>query len=239
MRRLWFWIVGFLLVLIINGALVMGYGWMINTSYFELKKIEVIGNKMVPTEEILKNCNIEMGTNIFSLNLKKILERVKNTSSWIEEVTITRNFPDKIIVKIKERSPYYWVSVKGKLFYADKSGSKIAPVVKNRFLVLPFLEVDREFLDLSDVRNVTETLLEEELPFSFFEISSVDILFDVVRIVLPKRPFVLELDRKDLAFSIYLLKILWMDLKRRGELKKTNRILIYNRCIWVKMERLQ
>ncbi len=239
MRGSWFWVAGFLLVLVINGVFVMGYGWMINTSYFELKKIEVVGNKMVPTEEILKRCNIKTGTNIFSLNLKKLLHRIKDQSFWIDGVTIIRELPDKIVVRIKEKTPYYWMSVEGKLFYADKSGNKIAPVEKDRFVVLPFLEVDREFLDSSDVRSVTDTLLESDLPFSFFEISSVDILFDVVKIVLPKRPFVLELDRKDLAFSIYLLKILWMDLKKRGELKHTNRILIYNRHIWVKMERLQ
>lgn len=90
-------------------------------SYFNVKKIEVTGNKNVTKEEIIKLSKISQGNNIFYINLKESRTNLlKNTN--IMDVHIKRIFPSKIVITVKERDAVFYIQKDSKYLIIDKDG---------------------------------------------------------------------------------------------------------------------
>ena len=68
-------------------------------SLYNLKSIEVIGLDEKLNTEIEQNLNFLLNTNIFFLD-KKILNNQINKYNYIENYTIFKSYPSKIILKL-------------------------------------------------------------------------------------------------------------------------------------------
>ena len=84
-----------------------------NSSYLEIKSVEVNGNQQVSARDILKLIQVKPLGNLFiysaSTGEKNILQHPK-----IKKVFVKKIFPDKIKVQIYERKPKLQVQVLNK-----------------------------------------------------------------------------------------------------------------------------
>ncbi|OPJ63236.1 cell division protein FtsQ/DivIB [Clostridium oryzae] len=87
-------------------------------TYFNIKHVNVIGNKIVDSSSILELSNIKTGSNIFYLNTSKI-EKSIATNNYIKSVKIKRKLPSIVDVYVKERRPVYYIKSGDGIVYLD------------------------------------------------------------------------------------------------------------------------
>ncbi|AEB75847.1 cell division protein FtsQ/DivIB [Clostridium botulinum] len=89
--------------------------------YFAIKDIEVTNNRNITSEEIKKLSQVQLGKNIFHLNLNKIKESIL-TNSYILDANVKRQFPDHIKIDVQERTAIFYVKQQDKYLIIDKDG---------------------------------------------------------------------------------------------------------------------
>ncbi|MCL6638309.1 MAG: FtsQ-type POTRA domain-containing protein [Firmicutes bacterium] len=77
---------------------------LLNSPLFEVKRIEVSGNRYLDAGAIRAAANIGMGTNIFKVNLNAVAGDIK-VIPMVKEVRVRRVLPASILVEISEREP--------------------------------------------------------------------------------------------------------------------------------------
>ena len=87
---------------------------------FSVKEIRVIGNKSIPTAEIIRVSGIHLGDSIFMLNEKKVEEHI--TSDYrLLFVYMDREMPGTVILSVAEREPRCWLTYCGIMYVMDKN----------------------------------------------------------------------------------------------------------------------
>ena len=102
-RRVAPWALGITVIalLVLLGSIVRS--WALSSPRFALKDVVVAGNARVTREEILRLAGLLPGTNIFAIALDEV-ERDVGANSWVAEVTAVRRLPDRIAIKVTERT---------------------------------------------------------------------------------------------------------------------------------------
>ncbi len=81
------------------------------SKYFALTKVYVSPCRMISKSEIMKQAGISLGENIFAINLFKVKKRLV-AHSWIENASVERKFPSRIVIRIKEQHPIAMIMIK-------------------------------------------------------------------------------------------------------------------------------
>ncbi len=100
-----------------------------NISFFNLKKINIIGNKNLSKEYILKESKLSLGQNIFDINLKKVENRL-GKSPYVEGLTVKRKLPNILNIDIVEKEEFFQIKEGNRYVVLDKFGN-ILNVVNN------------------------------------------------------------------------------------------------------------
>lgn len=93
----------------------------ISSSIFELKEIDVDGNSKITKIDIIKIGDIETGKNIFKYNLNDV-EKKLLVNPYIKYVKVSRKFPDKLVITIKENSEYTIIKEGASYIYIGENG---------------------------------------------------------------------------------------------------------------------
>lgn len=93
----------FVLVLLIAGFI------FVNSTYLNVGKVVVEGNKYMTTDEVYRIAEIPEPINILKLSTSDIRERLKRDLR-VSEVNVIRKFPSTIIINVKERQPLAYVA---------------------------------------------------------------------------------------------------------------------------------
>lgn len=100
-------------------ACLLSYLVVIRSSYFNLEKVDVYGNRRLSAEEVIEAANIETGVNLLSIDLDTISERLRR-HPWIRSGSLYRKFPGQLLIEIEERVPRGIVA-SDKLYYIDEN----------------------------------------------------------------------------------------------------------------------
>lgn len=93
----------------------------LKVSYFNVKKIEVIDNRNIQSDEIKRLSNIKLDKNIFYLNLKKSKENIL-TNPYILKVQIKRKLPNNIKIYVQERTAVFYIKKGEQYLVIDENG---------------------------------------------------------------------------------------------------------------------
>ncbi len=109
--------IGFTLLLISLAylAIVQLRHLFFGTTYFEIKVIEVEGNKTLSREEVIRNSGIAPALNVFKLD-KDAVEKRLLAHPGIRKVDVELNGLYNLRIKISERAPFMYAKV-GTTFY--------------------------------------------------------------------------------------------------------------------------
>ena len=102
-------------------AIILSYLFIFKTDYFNVKHIEVSGNKKLTSQEIIKASLCNKGENILKFNIRKGEESI-NSLPYIKNCRIKREFPDKIVIQVEERMDAAVVPYSNSFAIIDKEG---------------------------------------------------------------------------------------------------------------------
>lgn len=126
--------------------------------YFQLKKITISGNEKISSqnikslvaEKIKERVLFFYSESIFLVNTTKIKEAILDAFPKIGDIKIKREFPDSLIVEIKERAPFvYFCTNERKYFFVDESGvafSQESDISENFLIVRQTVEQEKNIL---------------------------------------------------------------------------------------------
>lgn len=207
-------------------VMVYVYNCIITTSYLKLKDITVRGNERVTKEEILNLADVDPQSNILTLNLKDISRSVE-TNPWIKDTAIGREFPDRLVIEVRERDPAAFVLVDGSLYIMDwdgsvfkkfsnrdnvqlpilngiyKGGTVNRGLMKKALVLLRFLSANRNF---PGIQHVSEIYGDDIYGFSLFARGGLCLQLgsgDYGRKLKRLKPVLMDLGRKNLD-TVYL-----------------------------------
>lgn len=143
---------GFHLLLAFSLTLAIWLG-LTHSSYFALKKVEVVGGlRVLSAQEILTAANVPASINLFRIPLSEVERNILN-QPWVESVSIRRQIPNLLWIHIKEYQPkallldkeLSFVSAEGKPFKKVETESERNFVVltgfQNRAVIPQALEL--------------------------------------------------------------------------------------------------
>lgn len=107
----------FMMVLIISIVLIL----TIRSNIFNIKYIEVYGNSMFSTEEIISDSGIVLQTNIFKIKLDNIKNRLES-NPYFKDINISRKYPNKIVIKLAEREEVASIAFMDYYIIIDEEG---------------------------------------------------------------------------------------------------------------------
>lgn len=107
---------------------------------FPLREVAFSGNTHLSEEELRVISAVNMGEGLLHLSGKEVAERLLK-SPWIRDVSVRKDFPDRIMIKIHEASPFAILESKGKAFLIDEKG-KMLEEMKDAVPFLPVIAAD-------------------------------------------------------------------------------------------------
>ena len=104
--------------------------------YFNITGINVVNNKIVSKEEIVKLSGIEKGNNLFYINTTTGSEGILK-NPYILSAKVERKLPNSIVITVVERDAIYYNTKDNKNFVIDKNGIvlEIKDDIKNMNLI--------------------------------------------------------------------------------------------------------
>lgn len=88
---------------------------------FNIQEIQVTGNEKISADTVISLSGLSKGQNIFRFLSSNIIEQIK-TEAYIQNAEISRNFPNKIIINVKERKQRFNVEFLNGYAYIDSQG---------------------------------------------------------------------------------------------------------------------
>ncbi len=106
-------------------------------SFLPVTRFELSGVTNYDKSEIIGYSGISRGDRLYSIDLKETEERLKDECAYIEDVTVEREFPNKIVFKIIEKIPHWYIEVSGDYYSLDTGFYVIEEsVTKDKFVNL-------------------------------------------------------------------------------------------------------
>lgn len=161
--------VTFLLFICFLGiCLVAGVVLILSGNVFLVKNIEVRGNSLIGTEDIVELSGIEKGMKLLEINKDAIRDNLLR-SPYIVVKDVKTALPDTVIIEITERKPIILVKAEDSWFLADKEGmllketldSDMSPQLIGLDLKMP--EPGRKIGDEDDIKARRTAMLIEAL----------------------------------------------------------------------------
>lgn len=95
------------------------------TVFFNIDTIIVSGNKLHNSEEIIANCGIEKGNNLFRINTEKAEKKLVAAFLDLDSVQIKRKFPNSLTIRVVDAVPTYYIQEEDGGYTALSAGGRV------------------------------------------------------------------------------------------------------------------
>ncbi len=128
---------GLFLLIVISNLFVLVHDLFVRSAYFESKTLRVKGAHRLSVKDIMEQARIKTGVNILSVNLL-LAKKQLQAHPWIASASVRREFPDTVIIEIKEHQPIaivdlqqrYLMNTNGELFkHWSREDRVVLPVI--------------------------------------------------------------------------------------------------------------
>lgn len=137
---------------------------------FEIERIGVRGHSRLVPQAVVKHLNIPPHTNIFQIQLDKIRQQLE-TLQWVKKAEVYRNFPNKLSIRLTERTPFalvkldelHLVDLEGVILGIPASGSAIhLPIITGAFV--ENIDLQGENPKLGQALHAIDVLMHSSTP---------------------------------------------------------------------------
>ena len=110
---------------------------LMNLDICKIQNIELVNAGVVTLEQVKELADFEQYNNLFSLNTIKIEEDIKK-NAYVEDVKVSRKFPNTVKITIKERTHRYMLQVADSYVYINNQGYML-DISVNRIEGIPII----------------------------------------------------------------------------------------------------
>lgn len=121
-----------------TALLLVGYDFTIRSATFSIRETVVRGCKELTEKEILALAAVRPTANILTLNPGAIARRIK-ANPWVRDVSVGREFPDRLVILVRERKAVALLQGEKELYLLDSEGSPFKKLEPEDGLNLPIL----------------------------------------------------------------------------------------------------
>ena len=189
-----------LIITVLMSAVVLFGIFMFIRSFLPVTKFEVDGvmtYRIYDNAELLGAAEIKRGDRLYSIDLDKAEQDILEDCVYIEKVELSRKFPNKLVIKVEEKLPHWYIELAGKYYSLDSELEVIEEVASD----VSYVAAGVTKLDLPNVKRI----VVDELP-SFGESElEIEKTIEVVS-ALRDTPFKARITGVDLTsrFNIYM-----------------------------------
>lgn len=124
-----------IVALMTAGMIGIFYG-IVQAPYFGLRETVVRGCKEITEQEVLALAALRPSVSILAVNREKVARRVKQ-NPWVREVSVGLELPDRMVIRVQERTVRAIVKGKDRLHFMDPAGVLFKRVEKNDDIDFP------------------------------------------------------------------------------------------------------
>ena len=106
--------------------------------FFQVDKVDITGCERLNTREVLSWSGLDIKTNLWKLRTARLQKHLEK-NNWIESATVKRKWPNSLYINIRECVPIAIISQVSGLFYIDRKGVIISPVLHPDSLDFPII----------------------------------------------------------------------------------------------------
>ena len=152
--------------------------WFIQTDYFKIREITITGENALLKRSIKDKLEDLKGKNIVYIDTKKI-EKVIKEDARVKSVSIQKNFPGKLEIKLEERKPRAYVKKGTDMFLADEELNLYGYISEEKFKNMPIvIYTDDE--SLKDLKIIISKIKNKDLYDMISEIRKSDKSYELV-----------------------------------------------------------
>jgi cell division protein FtsQ len=127
-------------LVLLAATTITGAVYLLNMSFrsaFVVRTIVFSGNTRLSDDELRALSGLRRGENLLTLSARSVAGKMTE-SRWIKSVSIRKELPDRIVLKIDEARPFALLDMKGRLFLVDAEGTMLEEMKES---AVPFLPV--------------------------------------------------------------------------------------------------
>ena len=234
-------------IVFVTATLLIGYDQLLLSPHFRVRETVVKGCKELTEKDILSLAAVRSPTNLLTINRDAIARRIRG-NPWVQEVFVGREFPDRLVIWVRERKAVALIQKGNGLYLVDGGGAPFKRLETGEESDLPVLTgcirkgiIDEELVKksltlLSDIKGikdgpeigmVSEIHGNETFGFSLFTDTGLclQLGFDGYENKLKRLiPVMADLDRKNLKTGFLLIDLsnpAKINVQRRNILEPT------------------
>lgn len=209
-----------LFIAMFSGLFVYGYSYILSCSYFEIKETSVRGLKELTEKEILSLAAIRPKQNLLAVNTDLVTRRI-SASPWVKRAYVGREFPNRLVLEIRERTPLALIKQTNDLYMVDTDGHVFKKLEKTDEVDLPvlvgFQAGDRDKLKILTATFDLFKMLAASGRHDYLGAAAEIKLDDVFGLsVLTDKGLYLKMGRDDYENKLKQLSIVMKDMDKRG-----------------------
>lgn len=164
--------------------------------------LSIVGLKYASRSKVLRVFAQDFGTSVFSIPLAERRRRLL-AIDWIDDAAVSRIWPDRLLVQVRERKPIAFVSLPGGAMLVDAQGVLMEPPARAQFAFPVLNGIREDETDRQRGDRVRAFLrIQEDLGAYSKDISEVDVADPGdIRIIARVENRALELIMGDADFS--------------------------------------
>ncbi len=118
------------------------YQRLCQCDFFQITSVRINNNHMTSKEQISALSRVDIHSNLLAINVVQV-QALLESHPWIAKAEVIRDWPNRLLINLKEKTPVALLNRETGLFYLDGSGQIIAaatPVQELDFPVITGLE---------------------------------------------------------------------------------------------------
>ncbi|MBI5076158.1 MAG: FtsQ-type POTRA domain-containing protein [Nitrospirae bacterium] len=131
-------LVGIPLIAVVGVIYLLGHAV---PSAFKMKAVELAGNEHLTDDELKSIGGLRGDESLLTMSSRKVYEKLKE-SPWIQTASVRKEYPSKLLIRIRETEPFALLDMKGKMFIVDDRGRMLEELKDNSIPFLPVIMSD-------------------------------------------------------------------------------------------------
>ncbi len=111
----------------VGGAGFMLYKGLARSDFFQITALRIEGCRRLSKQQILEWSGIDIRSNLLALNIGRVRSKLES-HAWVDKAIIERQWPNRLLITVRERRPEALVNLATGLHYVDDQGVIFAPV---------------------------------------------------------------------------------------------------------------
>ncbi len=124
-----------LLFLPISFLLICGALFLSMSVFFKVTVVEVEGNSLYTTEEIIAASGVEQGDNLFFVNSLTVGGRIVSRLPYVDKANVDRGLPNRVTIRVEESRAIAYIQVEGEDWLLDQSGKVLGEAEEKKGLI--------------------------------------------------------------------------------------------------------